>query len=192
MVALPLGLGLGLGLAGCGSLLPRPAPALAQFTLEGAGSKAAPAAARAAAAVPGRGAPTLMVDEPRAAPGYDSARMVYLRQPQRLQAFAFHAWVAPPARMLAPLLQRAMQATGAFRAVVLAPSAASGACRLETTLVRLVQDFGTHPSQVRLTLRAVLLDSASGRVLAADEFDQREPAASDDPAGGAAAARAAA
>jgi cholesterol transport system auxiliary component len=170
------------GLAACsGSLLPKPAAAPARFTLDG---ERAPVAPRTSAA----GAPVLVVALPRAAPGYDSTRMIYLRHPQQLEAFATSEWVDPPAQMLAPLMVRALQDSGAFRAVLLAPSAAGSALRLETELLRLQQDFGSHPSQLRLTLRAVLLDTATRQALAWREFDQAVPTATDDPAGGVAAA----
>ena len=142
------------------------------------------AAPREAAA----GSPVLVVAVPRAAPGFDSARMVYLRQPQQLETFALHEWVDTPARMLAPLLVRSLQASGAFGAVLLAPTTGSGSWRLETELIRLQQDFTQAPSQVRLTLRAVLVDSSSRQVIAWREFDESVPATTDDPAGGAAAA----
>ena len=164
-----------------GSLLPQPPAPPTRFTLDSAGPAVAP---RAAAA----GAPVLVVAAPRPAPGFDSQRMVYLRRPQQLDTYALNEWVDTPAHMLAPLLVRALQAGGAFSAVLLAPSAASGAWRLETELIRLQQDFGASPSQVRLTLRAVLIDTASRQVIAWREFDETEPAATDDPAGGAAAA----
>jgi cholesterol transport system auxiliary component len=115
--------------------------------------------------------------------------MIYLRRPQELEAFAFHEWVDTPARMLAPLLVRSLQGSGAFSAVLLAPSAATGTLRLETELIRLQQDFGTRPSQVQLTLRGVLLDTATRQVIAWREFDEKVPAATDDPVGGAEAAQ---
>ena len=163
------------------SLLPKPPPPPTRFTLDAAAAAAAPRE-------PPAGAPALVVALPRAAPGFDSARMVYLRQPQQLEAFAFHEWVDTPARMLVPLLVRTLQASGGFSAVLQAPSVASGTWRLETELIRLQQDFSSAPSQVRLTLRAVLLDTASRQVIAWREFDETVPAATDDPAGGAAAA----
>lgn len=171
------------GLAGCaGSLLPKPPQLPARFTLDDPGTLAAP---REGAA----GAPVLLVAAPRAAPGFESARMIYLRRAQELEAFAFHEWVDTPARMLAPLLVRSLQDSGAFSAVLLAPSAASGALRLETELIRLQQDFGTRPSRVQLTLRGVLLDATTRQVIAWREFDEQVPAATDDPVGGAAAAQ---
>lgn len=129
-----------------------------------------------------------MVTLPSAAPGFDSTRMVYLRQPQALQAYAFAEWVDTPARLLLPLLVQALQNTGAFRAVLQAPSSATGALRLETELLRLQHDLTQSPSEVRLTLRAVLLDTATRQPLATREFDARVPALSDSPAGCVAAA----
>ena len=169
-----------------GSLLPKPTAPPARFTLDGPAAPATPPHAPAA------GAPALVVAVPRAAPGFDSARMVYLRRPQELESFAFHEWVDTPARMLAPLMVRSLQASGAFSAVLLAPTAASGAWRLETELIRLQHDFSRAPSQVRLTLRAVLVDSTNRQVIAWREFDASVAATTDDPAGGAAAAHQAA
>ena len=111
-----------------------------------------------------------------------------MRRPLELEAFAYNEWVDTPARMLAPLMVQALQGSGAFSAVLLAPSAASGTLRLETELIRLQQDFSSAPSRVRMTLRAVLLESTNRRVIAVREFDVGSAAPSDAPAGGVAAA----
>jgi cholesterol transport system auxiliary component len=131
----------------------------------------------------------LLVAQPSAAPGYDSAHMLYQRRPQQLEAFAFHEWVEPPARLLAPLMLRALQDTGAFRAVLLAPTSGAGALRLETELVGLQQDFTVQPSVVRLSLRAVLIDLATRRVIATQVFGASAAAGRDDPVAGVAAAQ---
>jgi len=177
--------------AGCsGGLLPKPAAAPMRYTLDAmdaldASVPTGPNAAALDAATPATpdGARSIMVALPTAAAGYDSTRMVYLRQPQALQAYAYAEWVDTPARLLAPLLVRALQRTGAFRAVLQAPSSATGALRLETELVRLHHDFTQSPSQLRLTVRAVMLDIATRQALATREFDVRVPAPSDDSAG---------
>ena len=177
----------GLAVGGCaGGLLPKPTPAPARFTLDD-GVAAAPQRAAPAAS-----APDLLVTVPRAAAGYDSTRMIYLQRPQELQAFAFNEWADTPAQMLAPMLARALQDSGAFRAVLLAPSAATGRWRLETEVIRLQHDFTTQPSRVRLTLRAVLLDTGTRQVIAAREFDEAVPAQAENPVAGAAAAQQAA
>jgi cholesterol transport system auxiliary component len=169
-------------LAGCGSLLPKPPPAPSLFALDDA---AAPAAPRAAISVK---APTLIVSVPRAAAGFDGTRIVYVRQAHALEAFAYSQWVDTPALMLAPLIAQAIERTGAFRAVLRAPTAAAGELRLDTELIRLQHDFTAAPSRVRLTLRAVLVDTATRRVVAAREFDASVVSASDDAYGGVLAA----
>ncbi len=98
----------------------------------------------------------------------------------KLDYFALSQWVEPPARMVGPLLVSAIEQTGAFRAVVLMPGAASGELRLDTDLIRLQHDFQTLPSQVRLTFRATLVDDKTRRVLAWREFEALEPAGSED------------
>ena len=176
-------------MAACsGSLLPKPQALPARFTLDAAPAPALAASAARTQRPAAAGAPTLVVAVPRAALGFDSQRMVYLRRPHELEAFAYHEWVDTPAQMLAPLLVRALQDSGAFAAVLLAPSTATGSLRLETELIRLQQDFSGQPSQVRLTLRVVLLDAATRRAIAWQEFDASAAAASDDPVAGVAAA----
>jgi cholesterol transport system auxiliary component len=176
-------------LGGCSaaSLLPKPPAPAARYTLDD-GAMQAPSAA-AAGAAPRPGAPVLLVVQTTAAPGFDGTRMVYLRRPQQLESFAFHEWVEPPARLLAPLLLRHLQGTGAFRAVLLAPTVAVASLRLETELIRLQQDFTVQPSQLRLTLRAVLLDSARREVVFAQTFDESLATAGDDPLAGVVAAQ---
>lgn len=172
-----------------GTLLPKPAAPPARFALD-----AGPATSTVAATprTPAAGVPSLTVELPRAAPGYDSRRMLYQRRPQQLEAFAFNEWVEPPAQMLAPMLVRALQGSGAFGAVLQAPSAGTTGWRLETELVRLHQDFGQRPSQVQLSLRAVLLNNRTREALAWREFNISVNATGEDPVAGAAAAQEAA
>jgi len=175
-----------LGLGGCSaSLLPKPPAAPALYGLDD--GAAAPVRPPAPA-----GAPSLLVAVPRAAAGLDTRLMAYQRTPQRIEHYTASEWLDTPPRLLAPLLVRAAEATGAFRVVLLAPAAASTGWRLDTELLRLQQNFGPGPSQLRLTLRAVLVDSGSRTVLAAQEFDASVPAPSEDAAGGVAAAQRAA
>jgi cholesterol transport system auxiliary component len=137
------------------------------------------------------GALVLQVEAPHAASGYDSARMVYTRAPQTQEAFAQSVWSDTPARMLAPLLVRQLQKSGVFRAVLLSPSAGRSDLSLDTTVLRLEQDFLHAPSTVHLRLQLTVMDSSTRRVLASTTLSVVQKAASDDAAGGAAAARAA-
>ena len=170
----------------CSSWLPPPSLPPALYTLDAA------AAAEAAPAAPRRG-PTLIVNRPQAAAGFDTPALLYQREPQRLERFAHSEWVDTPARMLAPLIVEALgrsgEVGGGFGAVTGAASAAVGEWRLDTQIVRLQHDFGPLPSRVRFTLRATLLDEATHRVLATREFDETVASASEDARGGVAGAQ---
>ena len=173
-------------LCACSSLRPTATPPPSFYSLDAAAAPGASASARPASAP--TGAPTLIINPPHAAAGFDSQRIIYTRAAQKLEYFAHSEWVDPPARMLAPLLVAASAATGAFSAVVPTPGAAAGDLRLDTEIVRLLQQFGSGPSQVRFTLRASLVDDRTRRVLVAREFDATLAADSDDPYGGVLAA----
>ena len=172
--------------AGCAALFPKPTPQPSFYSLDRARTDAnvvirAPSAASVAV-------PTLVVNPPRAAAGFDSQRIIYTRDTHKLEYFAHNEWVDTPARMLAPLIVAAIESSSAFRAVVPTPSAASGDIRLDTEILRLQQNFGEQPGRVRFTLRAYLVDNATRRVLAWREFDESVATASDDPYGGVVAA----
>jgi cholesterol transport system auxiliary component len=130
----------------------------------------------------------LEVGVPRAAPGFDTAALLYVQKPFVLDAFATHRWVDAPARMIGPPLTHALEQTGYFRAVVPAPTGVPADLRLDTELVRLQQNFMTRPSRVELSLRFRLLDLRGRRVVAARVVDVDVAAASDDPDGGVVAA----
>ena len=130
----------------------------------------------------------LAVSVPRALPGFDTPQMAYVQQPHELNYFATSRWADTPARMLEPLIAQAIVQTESFRAVVQAAGAIPADVRLDTELVRLQQDFKTRPSRVQLTLRAQLIDVRGKRLLAAQQFDEAENAASDDAYGGVTAA----
>ena len=176
-------------LGGCSVLEPSSKPPPQFYTLGPAPRGSAQSAPRP---VPSNApAPALLVLAPGAAAGFDSQRIIYIRQDHRIEYFAHNEWVDTPSRMLQGLLVEAMARSGVFSAVSPASGAAGGDIRLDTAIVRLQHEFQTQPSQVRFTLRATLVDDRSRRVLAWREFDTVLPAASDDPYGGVTAASAA-
>ena len=170
---------------GCGALFPTTTTMQPSFYSLDNARAAAPASV--APTVPAT-APTLIINPPHAAAGFDSSRIIYVRETHKLEYFSQNEWVDTPARMLAPLIVAAVENSGTFRAVVLTPSAAAGDLRLDTEIVRLQHDFGSQPSRVRFTLRAYMVDSTTRRVLASREFDETVAAASRDPYGGVVAA----
>lgn len=130
----------------------------------------------------------LAVGMPRARAGYDTPRMVYVRQAHEIDYFTKSRWADTPSRMLAPLFARALEASGAFRAVAQVPGAVAADVRLDTELIRLHHDFGQQPSRVALALRAQLVDLRARQVIATAEFEEFEDAPGDDAYGGVIAA----
>lgn len=185
LAAIALGLSV-LALSACSALRPAATPATAFYALDGTQSPALIAAGAMSAT--GLATKTLLINPPHATAGFDSTRIVYLREQHKLDYYALSQWVDPPARMLGPLLVAAIEKTGAMRAVVLMPAAAAGELRLDTQIIRLQHEFQTQPSRVRFTLRGTLLDDRTRQVLAWREFDAVESAASEDAYGGVLAA----
>lgn len=169
-----------LATSGCSLLQPAATPPPNFYALEGVSGKTALLAPSSTL--------TLIVSPPHAAAGFDSQRMIYQRDPYKMEHFAQSEWIEPPARMLAPLIIAAIERTGAFRAVIITPSTAAGDLRLDSQIIRLQQDFRTHPGSVRFTLRATLIDENTRRVVAWREFDHSVATTREDPYGGVVAA----
>lgn len=169
-------------LYGCSALMPANLPPPTLFAFDNALSPAQIAPAAAA------GAPAIILSMPRAAAGFDSQQIVYIRQPHQLEHFQKSLWVEAPANMLAPLIATALERSGQFSAVVHAPTSAEAQLRLDIEIVRLQQEFFSIPSRVHFTLRAHLLDAATHGIVAWREFDVLVPTVTDDPYGGVIAA----
>jgi cholesterol transport system auxiliary component len=134
----------------------------------------------------------LLVTTSREAPGFDSPRMAYTRELPKLDYYNDSVWSDAPAKMLLPLLVRAFEATGAFKAVVSPPSPVLADLRVDMDLILLQQEFMMLPSRVRLTVRIKVMDMKSGHVLGTRIFEAVEPAPGENAQGGARAANAAA
>lgn len=175
--------------SGCAGLLPKAPPPPSFYALDAFANAAALNRATQAPGVrPLNPGPTLIVNPPHAAAGFDSARLIYIRQAHQLEYFANSEWVDTPARMAAPLIVAALQRSTRLGAVLLTPSSAQGDLRLDTEILRLQHDFTSSPSRVRLSLRATLVDTATRRVLAWREIDHMAVSPSEDAYGGVVAA----
>jgi cholesterol transport system auxiliary component len=171
-------------LAGCGSLFGPAPPAPHFYTLDAAAPPSTPRAAAPAAA--SASAPVVIVALPRAAAGFDTDRIVYVREAHRLEPYADNQWIDTPPRMLGPLIAGSLSRTGVFGAVLAAPSPAIGQWELDTEIVRLQHELAG--SRVRFTLRATLVDKPTRTVVMTREFDASAPTSSANPAGAVAAA----
>jgi cholesterol transport system auxiliary component len=146
-----------------------------------------PPPAEQGAAAPGR-CGTLLISAPRSAPGFDTARMAYVRQNYRIDYFARHRWADDPARMLRPILVEALGSSGLFRSVSADRGAVDARLRMDTDLLRLQQVFGSGGSEVELSVRVTVVDNRRGRIVYAHLFDVKVPASSANPYGGVVAA----
>lgn len=132
--------------------------------------------------------PVVLVSQMDERPGYNSRNMLYVSNQGELMSFGRNIWVAPPSDMLTPLVVQSLESTGQFGAVVSPAAALSSDYRLVTELVRLEQDFTAAPSRVILGIRVIFVRVAGGEVLWAEVVTEEEPATSENPKGGAAAA----
>lgn len=171
--------GLCVVLAGCLSVPRDPQEPVHTFVL-------APENPMGAADPPVRsGAGLLVVNVPQAQPGYESPRMAYIQRPYEIGYYATHQWADTPPRMLHPLLVRALEQTGAWRAVATMPTSVRGEYRLDLDQMVLVQEFLQRPSRILVSLRAQLVMLPSYQVIGVRRFESTEPAPTDDAYGGA-------
>ena len=133
-------------------------------------------------------APLVAVPDTAAGAAYATPAMVYRRGDDVVHVFAHHRWADRPARLVNEALRAALEQAGA---VALIPGAGTRPdWRLLSELLVLEQDFSARPSVVRLHVRVQLVALPERAVAAARTFQLEQPAATDDPAGGAAAANA--
>lgn len=129
--------------------------------------------------------PTLLVAQPQAAAALNTTAQLYLPTPYQVLSYRNSEWFAPPAALLLPLLVRYLEATDHFSAVLSEPiSSISGELRLDTELLALQQEFFTTPSQVRIQLRAQLLNLRRQTILGVQTFEVVVPAPTEDALGG--------
>lgn len=173
---------LGLLLAGCGALPKPPSEQVIEYHSFDAASRT-PASSQTRPA-PSDG-PVMLVSLPLAAVAYESPRMAYTRNEREISYYGRSEWIGPPARLLEPMLVRALEGTGAFRAVTTGTNGLLSDLRLDVEIYELMQHFGTTGSEGRVALRIQVIDLAREHLLAARTFSSTAPAPSADPRGGA-------
>ncbi len=175
-LALPAGL-----LNACsGSLWPTVAPLPTRFALDD------PSMPRPMATLALKGS-VLLLAPPGMASELEGVELHYVDAEGALHVYADNAWSAPPARLLQPLLQRALEGTDTFVAVLIESSAARPELRLETRLARFQHDL--QAGQFTLQLSAVLIELRSRQTLGTQTFSLRQPVERADAASAVRAAR---
>ncbi|OGO94604.1 MAG: hypothetical protein A3F10_04245 [Coxiella sp. RIFCSPHIGHO2_12_FULL_42_15] len=124
---------------------------------------------------------SILVTTPIAAPGYHTAKMIYMIKPFELQYFANNRWVAPPADLLLPVLTHALRNTHYFYAVASSPFSGFTDYRLDTQLLMLQQEFKLPHSRIHLVLVASLIQNKTNRVIATQTYNLIRPTVYDTP-----------
>jgi cholesterol transport system auxiliary component len=114
---------------------------------------------------------------------YDDDRIVYRANAYRLDYYHYHRWSSPPGVMVAGFVERALEQSGEFRAVV-----REGTNRAAAVLggrVVAIEEIDRTASQWegRIALELTLTDPTSGEVLWSEQYEEREPLAQQSPEG---------
>lgn len=126
----------------------------------------------------------LQVPLPRAEPGFDSVGIAYRRDGVALQYYTRSQWADTPARLLTPLVVRALERSGTFRAVLGPQTGGRADWRLELELLRLQQVFTSdNRSHSEVQLRVQLIDLVDRSVLLSQVLSAQAPAPSADAQG---------
>ena len=126
---------------------------------------------------------------PRAAAGFNTSRMAYTQNQDRLNYYAYSQWIDTPSYMFQPLLVDALQRSGRFNTVVKSPSPVRTRYRLITDDLAVVQQIRGKSNVVLIGMRLQLLDMQD-RILVIDEALVLEQSTEANPQAGVAAANA--
>ncbi|ODU37844.1 MAG: hypothetical protein ABS92_14025 [Thiobacillus sp. SCN 63-374] len=170
---------LALTLTGCVNFGEQPnAPAMVYYVL------ADPAPAPVAVPVRGSAAPTLLVLDTTTGSFYDTDQLVFSRSAGTRGQYQYARWTERPGKRFADLMRVRLDRQGAWQV-----SAAGGYVRgdvlLDTVLMEFYHDAASVPGQVRLALRAELVDLKQRKLLGRHIFEQQVPVPSYDAAGAA-------
>lgn len=131
---------------------------------------------------------TILVTLPEAAAGYQTSKMLYVKKPFSLKAFAKNAWVDAPASMLHPLLIESLQRSAYFKVVASTIYAEPVDYRLDSQLLKLQQNFIKKPSVIELSVKVVLTEVKKNQIIASRIINLTVPCPQDTPYGGVIAA----
>jgi cholesterol transport system auxiliary component len=175
--ALPL-LALAFALTGCVNFGGKPdAPAMVYYVLNDSTPATSASPVRA-------DAPTLLVLDTTTGGFYDTDQLIFSRSAGTRGQYQFARWTGRPGKRFADLMRARLDKQGLWHV-----SAAGGYVRgdvlLDTELVEFYHDAATPPGQVRLQLRAELVDLKQRKLLGRHVFEQQVPLTTYDAAGAA-------
>jgi cholesterol transport system auxiliary component len=122
-------------------------------------------------------APALLVLDTTAGSFYDTEQLVFSRSVGTRGQYQFARWTERPGKRFAGLMRTRLDRQGTWQ-VSDAGGYVRGDLLLDTELVEFYHDAASNPGQVRLVLRAELLDLKQRKLLGRRVFEQRVPLAS--------------
>lgn len=138
-----------------------------------------------AAAVPVRAdAPTLLVLDTATGSFYDTEQLIFSNSPGTRGQYQFARWTERPGKRFAELMRVRLDRQGAWH-VSTAGGYVRGDLLLDTELIEFYHDAIIPPGQVRLVLRAELVDLKQRKLVGRRVFEQQVTLASHDAAGAA-------
>jgi cholesterol transport system auxiliary component len=129
-------------------------------------------------------APTLLVLDTTTGGFYDADQLVFSRSAGTRGQYQFARWTERPGKRFADLMRDRLVRQGVWR-VTAAGGYVRGDVLLDTELVELYHDASSEPGQMRLVLRAELVDLKQRKLLGRRVFEQSAPLATFDAAGAA-------
>lgn len=128
--------------------------------------------------------PTLLVLDTTTTSFYDTDQLVFSRNPGTRSQYQFARWTERPGKRFADLMRARLDQQSAWK-VSVAGGYVRGDVLLDTELVEFYHDASSEPGQVRLELRAELVDLKQRSLLGRRTFEQKVPLASFDASGAA-------
>ena len=169
---------LSVALAGCANFGENSnTPAVVYYVLNDPAPAAEPAPLRA-------GAPTLLVLNTTTGGFYDTDQLIFSRSAGTRGQYQFARWTERPGKRFADLMRARLDRQGAWN-VSAAGGYVRGEMMLDTELVEFYHDAASEPGQVRLVLRAELVDLKQRTLLGRRVFEQQVPLTTYDAAGAA-------
>jgi cholesterol transport system auxiliary component len=123
---------------------------------------------------------TLKVDRPRTLDSLHGTGMYYCTTDLGKNRYQLNRWCDTPAQMLQQSMVRCLEKSGLFAHVVGSPLGHHARYRLKSELDAFHQSFEEGRSFAILSVKALLVDTGDGKIVATKRFDYRIPAPTDD------------
>lgn len=127
----------------------------------------------------------LLVLDTTATAFYDSESLVYSSSSGTRSQYQYARWTERPGKRFSDLLRARLDAQSGFTSVSVAGGQVRGDLLLDTELSEFYHDAGTPPGNVRVALRAELIDLKTRTLVSRKWFERRVPVASFDAVGAA-------